>query len=181
MTQCVAKSFRSHVGQELVLRPMALKHRQPFAFLEQRNPFLCGKERSGQLDQPGIGLRRSEHHVTRKHCALGKSSENGLARICAEFVFDFFEEHQHGLARRSEAFGDVLREISHSTCRLIRGNARHVDEPPGACIPRPKTQRERAFRKDKPRAGRHVQDVGQRHKIVPRRAEAVQEQDEADR
>ena len=92
--------------------------------------------------------------------------------------FDFFEERQHRLARRSEAFGDLVREIAHPTCRLIRRHARHVDEPPGARIPRPKTQRERAFGKHKPRPGRHVQDVGQRHEIVPWRAEAVQQDDD---
>jgi len=130
------------------------------------------------LDQPGIGLRCSEHQITRKHRALGKSSENGLARICAEFVFDFLEELQHGLASRSKAFGDLVREIAHPTCRLIRRHARHVDEPPGARIPRPETQRERAFGKYKPRPGRHGQDVSHRHKIVPWGPEAVQEQDE---
>ena len=57
LAQCVAKSLRSDIRQELILRSMALKDRQPFSFLEQRNPFLCGEERSGQLDQPGIGLR----------------------------------------------------------------------------------------------------------------------------
>ena len=157
---------------------MALKHRQVFALLEQRSPFLCGEERSGELDQPGIGLRRSEHQIAGEHRALGKSPEDCLTRVCAEFAFDFFEEPQHGLACRSEAFGNVLREITHPTFRLIRCNARHVDEPPGARIPRPKTQRERAFRKDKPRPGRYIQDVGQRHKVVPRRAESVQKQDE---
>ena len=70
-----------------------------------------------------------------------------------------------------------LREIAYPTCRLIRCNARHVDEPPGTRIARPKTQRERAFGKHKPRTGRHVQDVGQRDEIVPRGAEAMQEQD----
>src|SRR4026209_1878672 len=92
--QFITKSLRSDIRQELVPRSMALKDRRPFASLEQRGPFLCGEERSGQLDEPGIGLRGSEHHVTSKHCALGKSSENDLTRICAEFVFDFLEEPQ---------------------------------------------------------------------------------------
>ena len=61
---------------------------------------------------------------------------------------------------------------------MILGDAPHVDEPPGARVPRSKTQRERSFGKHKPRADRHVQDVGQRHEIVPRRAEAVQEHDD---
>ena len=92
-------------------------------------------------------------------------------------AFDFFEKRQHGLARRSETFGNLVQEISGPPCRLILSHARHVDEPPGARIPRPKTQGERSFRKDKPRAGRHVQDVGQRYEIVPRRAEPVQQDD----
>ena len=81
----------------------------------------------------------------------------------------------HGSVRRCEAFGNFVREIAGPSCRVILGNTGHVDEPPGARVPRAKAQREWAFGKDKPRAGRHVQDVGQRHKIVPRRAEAVQE------
>ena len=108
VTQRVSQPFCSHIRQDLVLHPMALKDRQPFAFLEQRNPFLCGEERSGQLDQSGIGLRRSEHHITRQHGALGKSPEDGLTRICAELSFDFFEKRQHRLARRSQAFGNIL-------------------------------------------------------------------------
>src|SRR4029077_10598179 len=134
LPQYVAQSLRSDIRQELVLRSMALKDRQPFAFLEQRGPFLCTKERSGQLDQSGIGLRRSEHHVARQHCALGKPSENSLAWICPELLFDFFQKCQHLLSRRSETFGNVLREISYPTSRLIRCQTRHVDEPPGARI-----------------------------------------------
>src|SRR5512147_1663605 len=153
---------------------MALKDRQPFAFLEQWGPFLCGEERAGQLDQPCIRLRRSEHHITRKHRALGKSSEDGLARIRIEMLFDLFEERQHRLSCRSEAFGNLVRKIADTTCRLIRGNARHVDNPPGTCIPRPKAQRKWTFWKDKPRPGRHVQSVSQRQKVVSRRAKAVQ-------
>src|SRR4029077_11409888 len=105
LAQCVAKALRSDIRQELVLRSMALKDRQPFAFLEQRGPFLWRQERSGQLDQCGIGLRRSEHHVARKHGALGKPSENSLAWICPELLFDFFQKCQHLLSRWREAFG----------------------------------------------------------------------------
>jgi len=176
--QPVSEFFCRNIRQDLVLHSMALKDRQPFAFLEQWIPFLCSEERAGQLDQPGIRLSRFEHHITRKHGALGKSPEDGLTRVSVEVLFDLFEEDQHRLARRSQAFGNLLREIADPACRLIRGNARHVDNPPGARIPWAETQRERAFRKNKPRAGWHIQDIGQRHKIVPRRAETVQEQDE---
>ena len=90
VTQRVSQPFCSHVRQYFVLHPMALEDREPFAFLEQWNPFLRGEERSGQLDQSGIGLRRSEHHITGQHGALGKSPEDGRTRICAELSFDLF-------------------------------------------------------------------------------------------
>ena len=40
LTQCVAKSRGSDIGQDLVLHPVALKDWQPFALLKQRTPFL---------------------------------------------------------------------------------------------------------------------------------------------
>jgi len=71
-----------------------------------------------------------------------------------------------------------LREIAQPPCRLIRGYARHVDNPPGARVTRAKTQREWTFWKDKSRPGRHVQSFSQRQEVVSRRAKAMQEQDE---
>src|SRR5262245_57459852 len=176
--QCVAKPFRPDIRQGFVLPSMALKDRQPFPLLKQWSPFLYRQERSGQLNQSGIGLRGSEHYITRKHGALGKSSEDGLARVRIEMLLDFFKEGQHRLACRSEACGNLVRKIADTACRLIRGNARHVNNPPGSRIPRPKTKREWTFWKDKPRVGRHIQNVSHRHQIVSRCSEPVQEQDE---
>src|SRR5262245_10877347 len=176
--QCVAKPFPPDIRQGFVLRSMTLKDRQPFALLEQWSPFLYRQERSGQLDQSGIELRRSEHYITRKHGALGKSSEDDLARVRVEMLFHLIEEGQHCLACRSEACGNLVGKIADAACRLIRGNTSHVNNPPGARIPRPKTQRERTFGKDEPRAGWHIQNVSQGHQIVSRCSEPVQEQDE---
>ena len=100
------------------------------------------------------------------------------ARLSPLTVLHEYASGPHGSVRRSEAFGNLVREIAGPPCRLILSHARHVDEPPSARIPWPKTQRERSFGKHKPRAGRHVQDVGQRHEIVPRRAKAVQQDDD---
>jgi len=52
MNKSGSQPFCPNVRQNLILHPMALKHRQVFALLEQRSPFLCGEERSGELDQP---------------------------------------------------------------------------------------------------------------------------------
>ena len=178
LAQCVTKPLRSDIGQDLILHSVALEDWEAFAFRHERAPFLCGEQIPGELHQSRVGAIRVEHRIARQHGALGKSSEHRFARICAECAFDFFEECQHGLAHGSETFGNLVREIAGPPCRLILGHARHVDEPPGPRVPWPKTQRERSFGKDKPCAGRHVQDVGQRHEIVPRRTEAVQEHHE---
>ena len=52
VNKSVSQPLRTNVRQELVLHPVALKDRKPFAFLEQRSPLLCGEERSGQLISP---------------------------------------------------------------------------------------------------------------------------------
>jgi hypothetical protein len=101
-------------------------------------------------------------------------SASGLAPRTLTVLHEY-TSGPHGSVRRGEAFGNLVREIAGPPCRLILSHARHVDEPPGPRVPRPKAQRKRSFGKDKPCADGHVQDVGQRHKIVPRRADPVQE------
>ena len=110
LAQCVAKSLRSTIGQDLILHPVAVEDREAFAFRHEGIPDRLREQIPGELHQSRIGAIRVEHRIAREHGALGKSAEHCLARICAECAFDFFQERQHGLAHGSQTFGNLLAQ-----------------------------------------------------------------------
>ena len=63
LAQCVAKSRRSDIGQDLVLHPVALKDREALPFRHERAPFLCGEQIARKLHQPRIGTICVEYGI----------------------------------------------------------------------------------------------------------------------
>ena len=80
--------------------------------------------------------------------------------------------------RESQALRDLDRQITNAACGAIFLDTREVDDPPGTCIAEPQVERERRFRKEPACSSRNINHTRQRHQIVSRRAETMEQHDE---
>src|SRR5262249_4915689 len=69
-TQGVAEPFCPDIGQDFVLRAVALKHPQALPLRHKWTPDRLCKQVAGELHKPGIGTVSVEHRVARDHGTL---------------------------------------------------------------------------------------------------------------
>jgi hypothetical protein len=74
LTQGVAETFRSNIGQDFVMHAVALKYREAFPLRQERTPYRLRYQIAGELYESRIGTICVEQRIAREHGALRESS-----------------------------------------------------------------------------------------------------------
>jgi hypothetical protein len=118
-----------------------------------------------------------ENRIAGEHGSLRKSTDDGLLVVNLDLPWEFFEERQYSFSRQGQALWNLYRQIANATGSTIFLDAPEVDDPPGTRVAQSHIERKRRFGKEPSYPSWSLDHVSERHQIVTRRSESMEEHD----